>query len=142
MAIPKDLLNAKFASMADLKSTFVSAVRGGEAVAGLASELDVNVRTRTGVTKRRQTFEHPRPVLHIDDAKRNQALGAWLSRQNFDPAGRTAKTLGDRFGRSGAQFETARANTYVQFLSRGYPKPEDPIFPEDPRYAKHIRQRP
>lgn len=142
VSIPKDLLDSKFATMASLKSAFVAAVRSGDAVAGLASELDVNVRTRRGVTKERRTFDHPRPVLHIDDAQRNKALGKWLASQNFDPKGRTAKVLGDRFGSSGADFEATRANTYVQFLSRGYPKPDDPIFPEDPRYAKHIRQRP
>lgn len=143
VTIPKDMLDSKFAAMASLKSAFVAAVRGGDAVAGLASELDVNVRTRAGgVAKERRTFEHPRPVLHIDDTKRNQALGKWLASQNFDPKGRTAKALGDRFGRNGDQFEAARANTFVQFLSRGYPKPDDPIFPEDPRYAKHLKQRP
>lgn len=140
--IPKDLLDPKFASMASMKSNFVAAVRGGEAVAGVASEIDVNVRTRRGVVKERKTLEPPRPVLHIDDDKRNQALGKWLAGQKFDPKGRTAQALGDGFGKSGAQFEKARKNTYVQFLSRDYPVPKEPIFPEDPRYDKHIRQSP
>jgi len=140
--IPKDLLDPKFAAMATMKSAFVAAVRGGEAVAGVASEIDVNVRTRQGIVQKRETLAPPRPVLHVDDAKRNQALGKWLAGQKFDPKGRTAQVLGDRFGRSGAQFEAARRGTYVQFLSREYPVPQEPIFPEDPRYDKHIRQRP
>jgi len=34
------------------------------------------------------------------------------------------------------------AGTYVAFLSQGYPNVTDPIFPDDPRYEKHIIRRP
>lgn len=143
ITIPKYLLNSRFASTADKKTDFVNAVRGGQAVAGLASELTVNVAAPGGgVTQERRTFSKPRPVLHIDDSKRNQALGNWLASQKFDPKGRSAKVLSELFGKSGRDFDTARAGTYIQFLSAGYPTPKDPIFPEDPRYDKHIIQRP
>ncbi len=143
ITVPKDVLTQPFASVPTDKAAFVSAVRGGEAVAGLADQIDVKERTRRGgVTTRTVVFDHPRPLLHIDDTKRNQALGKWLAAQKFDPKGRTAAELSKRFGKTGAQFESGRAGTYVQFLTRGYPNAEDPIFPEDPRYDKHIIRRP
>lgn len=142
ITVPRDLLGKPFAAVGTGKNDFVAAVRGGEAVAGLASAIDVKQRTRRGVVTTEQTFARPRPVLHIDDARRNEALGKWLAAQKFDPKGRTAAELSKRFGKSEAQFETGRAGTYVQFLTRGYPNAVDPIFPEDPRYDSHIIRQP
>jgi hypothetical protein len=140
--VPRDLLKQPYATVRTGKAEFTAAVRGGQAVSGLAKELDVKVATRRGVATQRRTFDPPRPVLHVDDAKRNEAVGKWLAAQKFDPKGRTADVLGKRFGRSGQEFEAGRQGTYVQFLTRSYPNAEDPIFPEDPRYDKHIKRRP
>lgn len=143
ITVPKDVLTKPFASVGTSKTDFVAAVRGGTAVSGLASEIDVKERTRRGgVTTRTITFANPRPLLHIDEAKRNEALGKWLAAQKFDPKGRTAEVLSKRFGKTGAEFEAGRAGTFVQFLTRSYPNAQDPIFPEDPRYDKHIIRRP
>ena len=143
ITVPKDVLTKPFAAVATDKAAFTAAVRSGEAVAGLADQVDVKERNKSGgVTTRTVTFTNPRPLLHIDDAKRSQALGKWLAAQKFDPKGRTAEVLSKRFGKSGAEFAAGRAGTYVQFLTRAYPNAEDPIFPEDPRYDKHIIRRP
>jgi hypothetical protein len=142
ISVPRDVLSKPFASVRTGKAEFTAAVRGGQAVSGLASALDVKVRTRRGVVTERRTFDPARPVLHVDEAKRNQALGKWLAAQKFDPKGRTAEVLSKRFGKSGEQFEAGRKGTYVQFLTRDYPNAVDPIFPEDPRYDKHIIHRP
>lgn len=143
ITVPKDVLAKPFASVGTSKTDFVAAVRGGTAVSGLASEVDVKERTRRGgVRTRTIAFTNPRPLLHIDEAKRNEALGKWLAAQKFDPKGRTAEVLSKRFGKTDAEFKAGREGTYVQFLTRSYPNAQDPIFPEDPRYDKHIIRRP
>jgi len=143
ITVPKTLLKAPFAAAATDKAAFVAAVRGGEAVEGLADQLTTKQIGRRGrVVSTTTTFAHPHPVLHIDDSKRAEAIGKWLAAQKFDPTGRTADVLSQRFGKSGADFERGRAGTYVQFLTKGYPNAEDPLFPEDPRYDKHIIRRP
>jgi hypothetical protein len=142
LTVPKEVLKPPIASAASTAKDFAAAVRGGQAVPGLASKLESKVRTKRGVQTVTTEFEHPRPILHIDDAKRNEALSKWLASQKFDPKGRTAEVLSKRYGKTGAEFEAARKGTYVQFLSWDYPNAKDPIFPEDPRYDKHIIQRP
>jgi hypothetical protein len=79
-----------------------------------------------------------RPVVYLDDAQRAQALGQWLAKQKWDPSGKTAAAL----SRIYAQNFNRTANTYIEFLSVGYPQITDPIFPDDPRYASHIIQQP
>ena len=48
------------------------------------------------------------------------------------------------YARQPLRFEENAGQTdgQVEFLSRGYSSIDDPIFPEDPRYDKHIIQRP
>lgn len=143
ITVPKALLKSPFAAAATDKAAFIVAVRGGEAVEGLADQITTKQAGPGGrVVSTTSTFTHPHPVLHIDDSKRADAIGKWLAAQKFDPAGRTAQVLSQRFGKNGAEFERGRAGTYVQFLTRGYPNAEDPVFPEDPRYDKHIIRRP
>jgi hypothetical protein len=123
LQLPKDVLTAPVAAPPPTVGQFTSEIRRGKGVAGLS------------------TAEN-RPILHLDDPLRARAVGEWLAAQNFDPKGRTAVELSKRFLRGNKQFEVARRGTYVQFLSRSYPTIEDPIFPEDPRYDKHIIRRP
>jgi hypothetical protein len=131
ITVPKDLLTPPIVSPDPTAKDFASAVRGGKAVAGLASK-----------DSKGRDFDPSRPVVRVDDSQRAKALGDWLAAQKFDPKGRTADVLSKRFGKSGKEFETGRKGTYVQFLSVRYPNAEDPIFPDDPRYDKHIINRP
>ena len=131
ITVPPGLLTPPIVSSAPTAKDFAAAVRGGKTVTGLASKSD------TG-----KPLDPSRPVLRVDDQQRAKALGAWLASQQFDPKGRTAEVLSKRFGKSGAEFEKGRQGTYVQFLSVRYPNAEDPIFPDDPRYDKHIINRP
>lgn len=80
-----------------------------------------------------------KPVLYMDDAKRADALGQWLSQQKWDPQGRTASALSALYTKN---FSGAAGRTFIEFLSRGYPQIVDPIFPDDPRYAGHIKRQP
>ena len=123
ITIPVGLLTPPVASDPPTDKEFAAAVRKGEASAAFDTTAS-------------------RPVLHMDDPKRAKALGEWLARQSFDPKGRTAKELSKLYAGSAAAFEKARKGTYIQFLSREYPGVVDPIFPEDPRYEKHIIRRP
>jgi len=70
--------------------------------------------------------------------RRAQALGKWLAKQKWDPKGATAAALSQLY----AQDFNRTATTFIEFLSVGYPDITDPIFPDDPRYASHIIQRP
>jgi hypothetical protein len=121
LTVPVQLLKAPFASDPTNLAAFQAALRGGQAVAG------INTTTN-------------RPMLYLDDAQRDKALGDWLARQRFDPKGRPAAVLSKLY--AGKKFPAAAKNTYIQFLSRSYPQIEDPIFPEDPRYDKHVIRRP
>ena len=83
--------------------------------------------------------ESVKPVVHMDNSKRAKAIGDWLAAQKFDPKGRSANALSKLYKRN---FSKAAAKTYINLLSRGYPNVVHPIFPEDPRYDKHIIRRP
>jgi Domain of unknown function (DUF4157)/LysM domain len=124
LQLPKDVLTAPVAAPSPTVGQFTSEIHKGKAVAGLIHSAE------------------NRPILHVDDPLRAKAVGEWLAAQKFDPTGRTAVELSKRFLGSPLQFEAARRGTYFQFLSRSYPVIEDPIFPEDPRYDKHIIRRP
>jgi len=119
--IPKAWQGAKVASPAATVADFTSAIRGGQLVTG------INATTN-------------KPVSHMDDAKADKAIGAWLEKQQFDPKGRTAAQLSALY--AGKNFTKKAATTYINFLSRSYPTIEDPVFPEDLRYARHIISRP
>ncbi len=123
LQLPPDVLTAPVAAASPTVGQFTSEIRKGKGVAGLSTSENM-------------------PILHVDDPLRARAVGEWLAAQKFDPTGRTAVELSRRFLRSARRFEAARKGTYVQFLSRSYPTIEDPIFPEDPRYDKHIISRP
>jgi hypothetical protein len=123
ISIPADVLKSPFASPPPTVGEFKAAIRSGQPVAAFSSA-------------------EAKPIVHAHDPKRAEAIGKWLSAQKFDPKGRSAADLSKRFKGKDAAFETARKGTYIQFLSRNYPDPADPIFPEDPRYEKHIIRRP
>lgn len=144
VSVPKDLRAANAVdTSASLKSAFAADVRAGKAPVGLASELDRWVRDRRGrMVKQRQTFAAPRPVVHVDDKQRSSALGNWLAAQSFDAKRGTGAELAKRFGKTDDDFDRGQQGTFVQFLSHKYPTPEDPIFPQDPRYAQHIKREP
>jgi hypothetical protein len=120
LQLPRDVLRGPVAMLSPTAREFISEMRRGTAVTGLSTDRN-------------------QPILHMYDPLRAEAVGEWLAKQNFDPTGRTALELSRRYRR---RFGAAMRNTYIQFLSRSYPNIEDPIFPEDPRYAKHIIQRP
>lgn len=111
-------------TFADLKAK----VRAGQAVPALET-----------FTKRDKSTGQ-RPRFHMDDANAGQAVADWLAAQKFDPAGRTAAELGALY--KGSKFAKQADQTYINFLSRDYPTIVDPIFPEDPRYDKHIIRKP
>ena len=124
VTIPKDLIKTPIVSTAPTAADVRAEIRKGEPVAAF------------------NTTEN-KPIIHVHDPKRAQALGKWLAAQKFDPKGRTAKELAKLFPARGDEaFQKARKGRYVQCLSRGYPSVVDPIFPEDPRYDKHIIRRP
>jgi hypothetical protein len=123
LTIPKGLLKGRVAGAAPTAADFSAAVRGGAGV----------VAVNTTINK---------PLLHVDDPKRATAVGGWLESQKFDPQGRTAAVLSKKYAGGAKAFKAARAGTYIQFLTRGYPNIVDPIFPEDPRYDKHIIRQP
>ena len=118
--IPKTRQAAKVAAPSATVADFTTAVRAGEVVTGINASN--------------------RPETHFDDSKRRTALAAWLEKQQFDPKGRTAAQLQALY--AGSNFEAQAAKTHINFLSNTYPSIEDPIFPEDQRYAKHIIKRP
>ncbi|MEP7272296.1 MAG: hypothetical protein ABI882_12400, partial [Acidobacteriota bacterium] len=120
ITIPTSWRAAKVASPKPTVADFVSAIRGGETVTAIDASN--------------------KPVTRIDDARRAASLGAWLEKQQFDPRGRTAAQLSALY--AGSSFAAQAAKTYISFLSRDYPNIVDPIFPEDPRYSKHIIKRP
>jgi hypothetical protein len=111
-------------TFADLKAK----IRAGQAVPAL----------ETFTKKDKSTAERPR--FHMDDANAAQAIADWLAAQKFDPAGRTAGELSALY--KGSKFTKQADQTYINFLSRGYPTIVDPIFPEDPRHDKHIIRKP
>jgi len=76
--------------------------------------------------------------LHIDHTRRAASAGAWFKRQGYDFQGRSAADLARQFAGGSASFFRAVTNHPGQFLTRGFPEVEDPIFPDDPRYAGHI----
>jgi hypothetical protein len=80
-----------------------------------------------------------RPNIHLDVTKKETAIGDWLAKQHFDPNGKTAAELTKLYR---VKYSEKVAGTYVAFLSQGYPNVTDPIFPDDPRYEKHIIRRP
>ena len=121
--LPMDVLTAPVAAPSPTLEQFTTEIRKGKGVAALSTEMN-------------------RPILHADYPLRAAAVGGWLASQKFDPKGRTAVELSKLYLGGARRFEAARRGTYVQFLSRGYPIIEDPIFPEDPRYDKHIICRP
>jgi hypothetical protein len=41
-----------------------------------------------------------------------------------------------------AKFAASARKTFIKFMPRDYPGIVDPIFPGDPRFDKHIIQRP
>lgn len=123
IAIPAKWQRAPMAGPAPTAATFETAIRGGAALTAMDTSTN-------------------RPVTHLDDSKRADALATWLAAQRFDPKGRTAAELSKLYSGSGSRFSAQAAQTSIQFLSRGYPTIEDPIFPEDPRYARHIIRRP
>ncbi len=123
LALPMDVLQPPIAAPAPTAAEFVKDVRGGKAVAAVDSNQN-------------------KPILHFDDPKRAKAVGDWLAAQKFDPQGRSGAALSKLYAGNAKQFMSARAGTYIQLLSRAYPNIEDPLFPEDPRYDKHIITRP
>ena len=123
ITLPASVLTPPVAKAAPTTAEFAAAVRGGTAVSGLDATAN-------------------RPLLHLDVPRRAQATGDWLAAQKFDPKGRAAGKLAKAFKGDAKAFETARKGTYIQFFSRDYPAIVDPIFPEDPRYDKHIIRRP
>ena len=123
ITIPPDLLTPPVAADPPTDKEFAAAIRKGGASAAFDSTIN-------------------KPVVHVDDPKRAKAIAEWLERQKFDPKGRTAKELSKLYAGNANAFEAARKKTWIQFLSRSYPTVVDPIFPEDPRYEKHIIRRP
>ncbi len=120
ITVPRTWQAAQIAAPKPGVADFVAAIRAGETV------------TAVGTTNA--------PVTHMDDSKRAASLGAWLAKQQFDPLGRTAAQLTALY--TGSKFTRQAAKTHLNFLSNGYPNIVDPIFPEDPRYAKHVIKRP
>ncbi len=125
ITIPPKWQQPRIAGAKPTSADFASAIRAGEA------------QTAVDQTKGATTENHP--VTYLDDTKAADSIGAWLAKQQFDPKGRTAAELSKLYA---GKFTEQAAKTYMNFLSRGYPKIEDPIFPEDPRYSKHIIRRP
>lgn len=123
ITIPKDLLKTPIVGPTPTAAEVKAEIRKGEPVAAF------------------NTSEN-KPYVHVHDPKRAQALGKWLAAQKFDPKGRTAAELSKLFPAGNKAFEKARKGRYIQFLSRDYPNVADPIFPDDPRYDKHIIRRP
>jgi hypothetical protein len=123
VTIPATVATPPVAAPSPTTKEFSAAIRRGEAVATVS------------------TAEN-KPYVHVHDPKRVEALGKWLETQKFDRERRDAAKLGARFRGGEESFQKGRRGTYIQFLSRGYPDIVDPIFPEDPRYDKHIIRRP
>ena len=115
---PKDMITIPESSPAFTE--LLSTLRAGKAEAVVRKDLN-------------------KPVVYLDDAKRAQALGDWLSKQQWDPKGQTGAQLSKLYA---TNFSKAAAGTFVEFLSTGFPLIEDPIFPDDPRYKSHIIQQP
>ena len=120
IGIPAGLLKGPVASAKPTAADFKAAVRSGQPVAAFNETAGL-------------------PMLHLHDPKRADAVAKWLEAQKFDPKGRTAAVLSKLFA---GGFEAQRKKTYIQFLSHSYPSVKDPIFPEDPRYDKHIIRKP
>lgn len=81
--------------------------------------------------------------LHVDHTQRAASVGVWLKKQGYDFKGRSAAALSKLFaGDFRKQFSPAMRSHGGQFLTRGFPEVEDPIFPDDPRYAGHIIRQP
>ena len=77
--------------------------------------------------------------LHIDHPQRAASVGAWVKKQSYDFKGRSAAELSKVFGGDFKKsFRPAMSGHAGQFLTRSFPNVEDPIFPDDPRYAGHI----
>ncbi|MGA6828052.1 DUF4157 domain-containing protein [Nitrospira sp. NS4] len=81
--------------------------------------------------------------LHVDHTQRAASVGSWLEKQGYDFKGRSAADLSKIFaGDFQKKFSPAMSGHGGQFLTRGFPDVEDPIFPDDPRYAGHIIRQP
>jgi hypothetical protein len=128
ITLPAKALTPPVAAAAPTFTDLKAKVRAGQAVPAL----------ETFTKKDKSTGERPR--FHMDDANAAQAIGDWLAAQKFDPAGHTAAELSALY--KGSKFTKQADQTYINFLSRDYPTIVDPIFPEDPRYDKHIIRKP
>ena len=77
--------------------------------------------------------------LHMDHRQRGASVGAWVDKQGYDYKGRSAAQLSKTFGGDFKKaFMPAMSGHAGQLLTRGFPTVEDPILPDDPRYAGHI----
>ncbi len=118
--VPANLLKQPFADVAPpTAQQFSQAIRSGKALVAFG--------------------QGSRPNIHLDVTKKETAIGDWLAKQHFDPNGKTAAELTKLYR---VKYSEKVAGTYVAFLSQGYPNVTDPIFPDDPRYEKHIIRRP
>jgi hypothetical protein len=100
------------------EATFISNLRAGE------------------VTPFMESTTQPR-LIH-DEATRTTAMGRWMAAQGYDFSGRTAAQLTAFMNQANANFNSRS----IMFMSRTFPNIEDPIFPDDPRFAGHIKHRP
>ncbi len=81
--------------------------------------------------------------LHMDHRQRAASVGAWVNKQGYDSSGRTPAQLSKTFGGDFKKaFMPAMSGHAGQLLTRSFPTVEDPIFPDDPRYAGHIVRLP
>jgi len=119
--VPVNLLKQPYADVTPpTAQQFSQSIRGGKAMVAFGQE--------------------DKPKIYLDIAKKEGAIGSWLASQRFDPNGATAAALTKLY--TGKNYSQKVAGTYVAFLSPAYPNIVDPIFPDDPRYDKHIIRRP
>ena len=83
-----------------------------------------------------------KPTIRLDSSHAADELGNWLAMQGWDPKKRNGAELAKRY--AGGNFTTAANATYVEFMASDYPEGvvSDAVFPDDPRYAKHVIRRP
>jgi hypothetical protein len=78
--------------------------------------------------------------IRLDVAHARSGFAKWLAARSYGPKPEKAGSIEKRLGK-GMENVT---NVYVDFLGKGYPAAmvEDPVFGDDPRFAKHIIRRP
>lgn len=78
-----------------------------------------------------------KPKIIMDNDKYPSAFANWLAAQNYGIKKETAADLEKKL-----KGEAYLRSRYLNMLSHNYPDPIDPILPDDPRYAGHIKKAP